>query len=179
MKPTSAAFLVVALILTTVRVYSSDSKHVHHRNALADGETEHWFLPRNSPKRSLLQAEPPKMAVPKASANADGSITISWTPLPSGQSTGTVILATREGQPRHAVTHRLSPDVSEYVIRAEDLIQGAFYVFQVAAVKGPMHGLPSEPSKELLVPVMTGSNSGSEPDLMHPRQRRERHHPWG
>jgi len=57
--------------------------------------------------------------------------------------------------------------MAEYVIRAEDLVAGAFYTFQLAAVNGAMHGPPSVPSPELAVPVVQ-PHSGA--DLVHPRQ---------
>ena len=88
-------------------------------------------------------AEPRRPRAPKATSNADGTVSLMWEPLPEGTVTSYVILATREGQPRHAITGRLPSAPTWTTIDADELVEGASYTFQVAPINVHTHGPPS------------------------------------
>ena len=80
-------------------------------------------------------------------------VKIGWSPLPEGSATSYVILGTRQGQPRHAVTGRLDAAQTEHFIPASRLVKGATYTFQVAGLNGHIHGALSAPSGPVEVPT--------------------------
>jgi hypothetical protein len=108
---------------------------------------------------------PGQPATPTVSLNTDGSVLVTWLPL-ADKATNYVVLATREGQPRHAITSRLPTTPTQVKIPANELLAGSKYTFQVAALNGNTHGPPSAAAAALLIPgaqaAVTPFNPASE-----------------
>eukprot|EP00656_Telonema_subtile_P056287 TRINITY_DN8959_c0_g4_i6.p1 TRINITY_DN8959_c0_g4~~TRINITY_DN8959_c0_g4_i6.p1 ORF type:complete len:817 (+),score=186.26 TRINITY_DN8959_c0_g4_i6:858-3308(+) len=96
---------------------------------------------------------PARVSGVTATVGTDGGVTVMWEPLAAGTVTSYVILGTREGQPRHAVTDRLPIAPTWHALASDRLVAGAKYTFQVAAVNGDTHGPPSTESTTLTIPA--------------------------
>jgi len=125
--------------------------------------------PHTGPEHDDEHPKPEKVDDVEASLE-DNGVKVTWEALKnSDRVSHYVILGTRKGQLRHAVSGRL---ISHEVLAAGDkdlshaahliplsrLVPGAEYTFQVAPINVHVHGPPSEPSTSVQLPGKFPSN---------------------
>ena len=156
---------------------SSDSSRGYYRyisstvhSALESNSTEYHQVSVHVDEAIPPPQSPGAPSGVNASVGTDGSVTLTWDLLPPGTVTAYIILGAITGEgSRSAITGRLPAEQTWHTIPWKQLMGGAEYRFQVAAVNREAKGPPSLPSETVVVPCQPSAILVTVPKSRGPR----------